>query len=175
MSRAVSRVQDPLGSRLLPAEARALFAIWVFAVVARCPLVVRGRRGVPGWAGARPVYQGSGVPAVAPFPSVSGLAGENTDPGPKGIRGVRATFSDRVGLGFRPPPYFDVATTDEIVLSLFFGVGLMDEVTPPSTVFAVFNSLAGDHRIEVYEFKGHEGGGSLHFEEQVEFVREHLG
>jgi len=42
-------------------------------------------------------------------------------------------------------------------------------------VFATFNSLTEDGRIEVYEFNGHEGGGSLHFEKQVAFVREHLG
>jgi len=42
-------------------------------------------------------------------------------------------------------------------------------------VFAAFNSLTEDRRIEVYEFNGHEGGGSLHFEKQVAFVREHLG
>ena len=50
----------------------------------------------------------------------------------------------------------------------------VDEMTPPSKAFAVFINLAGVGRIEVYEFNGHEGGGSVHFEKQVGFVREHL-
>ena len=60
-------------------------------------------------------------------------------------------------------------------VATLFSVALMDEITPPSTVFAAFNNLAGERRIEVYEFNGHEGGGSVHFEKQVGFVREHLG
>jgi cephalosporin-C deacetylase len=76
---------------------------------------------------------------------------------------------------FRTLSYFDVVNhARRVTAPSLFSVGLMDEVTPPSTVFAAFNSLPRDGHIEVYEFNGHEGGGSLHFEKQVGFVRDHM-
>ncbi len=45
-----------------------------------------------------------------------------------------------------------------------FSVGLMDQVTPPSTVFAAYNHYRGPKEIEVYPFNGHEGGESIHTE-----------
>ncbi len=43
-----------------------------------------------------------------------------------------------------------------------FSVALMDEIVPPSTVFAAYNAYAGsDKDVLVYPFNGHEGGGAL--------------
>jgi cephalosporin-C deacetylase len=40
-----------------------------------------------------------------------------------------------------------------------FSVALMDEIVPPSGVFAAFNWYAGDDReLKVYPFNNHEGG-----------------
>lgn len=36
------------------------------------------------------------------------------------------------------------------------GVGLMDTICPPSTVFAAYNAIAAHKEIAVYEFNGHE-------------------
>jgi cephalosporin-C deacetylase len=41
-----------------------------------------------------------------------------------------------------------------------YSVGLMDRSCPPSTVFAAFNNYGGRAEINVWEFNGHEGGGS---------------
>ena len=41
-----------------------------------------------------------------------------------------------------------------------FSVALMDEICPPSTIFAAYNHYAGPKQIEVYPFNGHEGGES---------------
>jgi cephalosporin-C deacetylase len=41
-----------------------------------------------------------------------------------------------------------------------FSVGLMDEICPPSTVFAAFNHYAGPKDISVWPYNGHEGGGT---------------
>ena len=41
-----------------------------------------------------------------------------------------------------------------------FSVGLLDDITPASTVFAAFNHYAGPKEIAVYPFNGHEGGGT---------------
>ena len=48
-----------------------------------------------------------------------------------------------------------------------FAVGLMDQITPPSTVFAAYNHYAGPKEIEVYPFNGHEGGETLQTERKL--------
>lgn len=52
-----------------------------------------------------------------------------------------------------------------------FSVGLMDEVCPPSTVFAAHNHYSGPKRIEVYPYNGHENGEEFQAEKTVDFVR----
>lgn len=39
-----------------------------------------------------------------------------------------------------------------------FSVALMDDICPPSTVYAAYNRYAGDREITVYPYNGHEGG-----------------
>jgi cephalosporin-C deacetylase len=53
-----------------------------------------------------------------------------------------------------------------------FSVGLMDDICPPSTVFAAFNHYAGKKEIKVYEFNQHDGGGEHHQQEKLRFIRE---
>ena len=52
-----------------------------------------------------------------------------------------------------------------------FSVGLMDQVCPPSTVYAAFNHYAGRKDIRAYPFNQHDGGGSLHELEKLSFTR----
>lgn len=81
-------------------------------------------------------------------------------------------YPDRVDRAFSTLAYFDVVShCRRIDVPGIFSVGLVDTVTPPSTVFAAFNAFAGPKQIEVYEFNGHEHGGALHFDRKVEFVR----
>jgi cephalosporin-C deacetylase len=40
----------------------------------------------------------------------------------------------------------------------WFSVGLMDPISPPSTVFAAYHRYAGPAQIEVFAYNGHEGG-----------------
>ena len=53
--------------------------------------------------------------------------------------------------------------------------GAMDDVCPPSTVFAGFNAYglaAGtEKQIEVYRFNSHEGGQEHHRIRQLQFVK----
>jgi acetyl xylan esterase AXE1 len=39
-----------------------------------------------------------------------------------------------------------------------FSVGQMDEICPPSTVFAAYNHYAGPHDIRIWPYNGHEAG-----------------
>jgi cephalosporin-C deacetylase len=53
-----------------------------------------------------------------------------------------------------------------------FSVGLVDEVTPASTVFAAYNHYAGPKEIAVYPFNGHEGGGTHHLKAKLSFLHQ---
>jgi cephalosporin-C deacetylase len=54
-----------------------------------------------------------------------------------------------------------------------FSVGLMDDICPPSTVFAAYNHYAGPKEIRVWPYNGHEGGGVQQVNERIDFV-DHL-
>ena len=43
-----------------------------------------------------------------------------------------------------------------------FSVGLMDEICPPSTVYAAYNAYGGPKEIREYPFNDHEGGQGFH-------------
>jgi cephalosporin-C deacetylase len=53
-----------------------------------------------------------------------------------------------------------------------FSAGLMDDVTPPSTIFAAYNHYAGPKDIKTYEFNVHEGGGPFQLQTQVALLHE---
>jgi len=61
-----------------------------------------------------------------------------------------------------------------------WSVSLMDEICPPSTVFAAFNWYGGasetaSKQIEIYPFNGHEGGQAHQVAKQLQFVADVLG
>lgn len=55
-----------------------------------------------------------------------------------------------------------------------FTVGLMDAITPPSTVFAAYNAWAGEKQMTVWPYNGHDGGGFDDFARELDFLRAHL-
>lgn len=56
--------------------------------------------------------------------------------------------------------YFDgVNFAKRITARTHMSAGLMDQVCPPSTVFAAYNQVRGPKEMRVYEFNEHEGGG----------------
>ena len=52
-------------------------------------------------------------------------------------------------------------------------VGLMDEVCPPSTVFAAYNEITADKDIIVYPYSGH-SVPHAHAEPRLKHLRRHL-
>ena len=52
-----------------------------------------------------------------------------------------------------------------------FSVGLMDDICPPSTVYAAYNHYLGKKDIQVYPYNGHEGGGEAHALERLRFLK----
>jgi cephalosporin-C deacetylase len=53
-----------------------------------------------------------------------------------------------------------------------FSVGLMDEICPPSTVFAAYNYYTGPKAIKIWPYNHHEGGETLQSVERLRFVND---
>jgi len=115
--------------------------------------------------------------AVALMPDVPFLshfrrAAEVTDSAPYSeIAEYCRVHPDRVEAVFATLSYLDVVNhgrrTDAPAL---FSVGLSDEITPPSTVFAAYNAYRGPKEIAVYPFNQHEGGGTQHLLAKLAFL-----
>ena len=81
------------------------------------------------------------------------------------------THRDRVGTVFHTLSYFDgVNFATRSRAPSLFSVGLMDDICPPSTVYAAYNYYAGPKQVEIYEFNNHEGGASYQRMRQVAFL-----
>ena len=72
---------------------------------------------------------------------------------------------------FRTLGYFDgMNFAARARASALFSAGLMDDVCPPSTIFAAYNHYAGPKQMRVWPFNVHEGGGALQLTEQIAFL-----
>lgn len=81
------------------------------------------------------------------------------------------THRDRVGAAFHTLSYFDgVNFASRAKAPALFSVGLMDDICPPSTVYAAYNTYGGPKEIEVYEFNNHEGGAAYQRLRQAAFL-----
>jgi cephalosporin-C deacetylase len=81
-------------------------------------------------------------------------------------------YRDSIDHVFATLAYFDgTSFAARATAPSLFSVALMDEICPPSTVFAAYNVYAATKQIEVYEFNGHEGGGPYHRRRQLAFLQ----
>ena len=79
---------------------------------------------------------------------------------------------DKVDTVFRTLSYFDgVNFAARCHARALFSVGLMDDICPPSTVFAAYNHFAGPKEIRVWRYNHHEGGESFQALEKIRFLR----
>jgi len=79
---------------------------------------------------------------------------------------------DKVDAVFNTLSYFDgLNFAARVKAEALFSVGLMDQVCPPSTVYAAYNHWAGEKDIKVYPYNGHEGGGSYQTVEKLKFLK----
>ncbi len=86
-----------------------------------------------------------------------------------------ATNRDRIEQVFRTLGYFDgVYFAARATAPALYSVGLMDDVCPPSTVFAAYNHYAGPKRIQVWPYNRHEGGGTFQAPVQLPWLRDQL-
>ena len=92
------------------------------------------------------------------------------------ISGYLKAHRDQVEKVFQTLSYFDgVNFVTRAHAPALFSVGLMDDICPPSTVYAAYNYYAGPKKIDVYEYNNHEGGGSFHILEKLRFLNEMWG
>jgi cephalosporin-C deacetylase len=83
------------------------------------------------------------------------------------------THRDKVETVFNTLSYFDgVNLSARAKAKALFSTALMDQVCPPSTVFAAYNHWTGEKDIKVYPYNGHEGGGEYQTLEKIGFLRE---
>ncbi|GAA2564336.1 cephalosporin-C deacetylase [Winogradskya consettensis] len=86
-----------------------------------------------------------------------------------------ATNRDRTEQVFHTLSYFDgVHFAARATAPALYSVGLMDDVCPPSTVYAAFNRYGGPKQIQVWPYNRHEGGGSFQAPVQLPWLRDLL-
>lgn len=117
------------------------------------------------------------VPFLQDFPRAIDIA-------PRGPYPEIAAFLGRHRDRYEPTlavlNYFDgVNLARAATAPALYSVALMDDVCPPSTVFASFNAYGGasaaEKEIEVYRFNNHEGGQEHHWIRQLQYLRKLLG
>ncbi len=107
-----------------------------------------------------------------PFLSHIRRATEITDASPyQEIARYCVSHRDQVDQVFETLTYFDgMQFAARASAPALFSAGLMDEVCPPSTVFASFNHYAGPKEIETWRYNHHEGGGTFQVAKKLAFL-----
>ncbi|MGH6655863.1 MAG: acetylxylan esterase, partial [Actinocrinis sp.] len=107
----------------------------------------------------------AGVLPEVPFLQHFRHATEITDGFPyKEIANFCKNQRDKTEQVFRTLSYFDgLNFAARANAPALYSVGLMDDICPPSTVYASYNHYAGTSKdIVVYPYNGHEGGEAFH-------------
>jgi cephalosporin-C deacetylase len=100
-------------------------------------------------------------------------ATEITDSYPYGeIQAYCKIHRGKIETVFNTLSYFDgVNFAVRAKAPALFSVGLMDEICPPSTVFAAYNYYEGPKEIKIWPYNHHEGGETLQSVERARFLK----
>ncbi len=83
---------------------------------------------------------------------------------------------DKIETVFDTLSYFDgVNFAPRATASALFSTALMDDICPPSTVYAAYNYYEGDKAIRVWPYNQHEGGQSYQMIEQLKYLGDAWG
>lgn len=172
-------IQDPQTyyyRRLIADSVRAVDAVLDHPAVDPARIVVGGTSQGGGLALAVAGLRTDVAALLCDVPFLSDIrrATEITDAHPyaeiSGYLRIHRTATERV---FATLSYVDgVNFAPRATAPALFSVGLMDEICPPSTVFAAINHYAGQKRISVWPYNRHDGGGPDHAVERVAFLKE---
>jgi len=109
------------------------------------------------------------VPFLCDFRRATDLV--DTDPYGEIVRYLKV-HRDQVGTVFSTLAYFDVAALVKLARApALFSVALMDQLCPPSTVYAAYNRYGGEKEIVEYPFNDHEGGETFHEVVQLKWLK----
>ena len=99
---------------------------------------------------------------------------ETTDEAPYSeLADYLSVHRDHIETALRTVSYFDAALLSARANApALFAVGLMDAICPPATVYAAYNTYAGEKSIEEYRYNDHEGGGPFHQQRQIAWLGE---
>ncbi|GAA0459905.1 cephalosporin-C deacetylase [Paractinoplanes deccanensis] len=111
-----------------------------------------------------------------PFLTHFRRASEITDSHPYSeLSAFCAANRERTEQVFDTLGYFDgVHFAARATAPALYSVGLMDDVCPPSTVYAAYNHYAGPKQMQVWPYNRHEGGGSYQAPIQLPWLRDQL-
>ena len=71
--------------------------------------------------------------------------------------------------------YFDgIHFAKRAKATTLFSVGMMDDICPPSTVYAAYNAWTAPKQISVWQYNNHEGGGTFQTQDKMKFLQTHL-
>jgi cephalosporin-C deacetylase len=80
---------------------------------------------------------------------------------------------DQIDTVFRTLSYFDgVNFAARATAQSLFSVAMMDDICPPSTVFAAYNHYQGPKDIRVWAFNNHEGGQTFQNAAKLQFLHD---
>ena len=112
------------------------------------------------------------VPFLSDFPRATMIA--DVDPYPEIARYLRV-HRDHIARVFATLAHFDVSVVGRRATApALFSIGLMDQITPPSTVYAAFHAYGGPKELVEYPFNDHEGGGPFHEVAKLRWVADTL-
>jgi cephalosporin-C deacetylase len=174
LTRGIADPRTHYYTRLFVDAVRAVDAALAHPLADGRPLVVTG--GSQGGAlSIAAAHLAGGIAATmpdVPFLADFRRAAQITDARPyRELIDFCSVHADRVEEVFATLSYIDVCNHGRHAdVPALFSVGLIDEITPASTVFAAYNHYAGEKDIAVYPFNGHEGGGTLHLKAKLAFL-----
>jgi cephalosporin-C deacetylase len=103
-------------------------------------------------------------------------ASEITDSNPYSeISRYLMTHREAVEQVFETLSYFDgINFAKRANATALFSVGMMDDICPPSTVYAAYNHWQGHKEMSVWRYNRHEGGGTYQSQDKMHFMQRHL-
>ena len=176
LTRGIADPRTHYYTRLFIDAARFVDAARSHPVAAGRPIVATGISQGGGLALAATHLAGDldGVMTDAPFLAHPRRAVEVTNSRPYGeLIEYCSLYPERVDDVFATLSYVDVVNhAKRASAPALFSVGLIDEITPPSTVFAAYNHYAGPKDIAVYPFTGHQSPGTRHLTAKLAFLEQ---
>jgi cephalosporin-C deacetylase len=176
MTRGILNAHDYYYRRVFVDAVRAVAAVREHDAIDSAEIIVTG---VSQGGGIALAVAGLQQDIAAVMPDVPGLCNwprtiEITDRTPAAeITNYLKVHRDQRHEALRTLSYFDCALLSRRARApALFSVALMDQVCPPSTVYAAYNAYTGPKAIRVYPDNEHEGGGRFHQAKQLSWLRE---